>query len=114
MAFGGVAYYWTLLSKGLSADQNINQLFFGVGEGLKGEFDELYDSLFSLSEPYKAIVEALGVRRVGVTRRELLAALGKESGGDMTRQLEELEECGFIRKYGNGNELQNGASPNMS
>ena len=99
MALGGVAYYWSQLSKGMSAEQNINRLFFSRDEGLRGEFDELYSSLFKNPEPYKDIILALGKRRYGLTRDEILLAVGKESGGDMTRYLEELEECGFIRSY---------------
>ena len=99
MALGGVAYYWSQLAKGMSAEQNINRLFFSEEEGLRDEFEELYSSLFRNSEPYKNIILALGQRRYGLTRDEILAAIGKESGGDMTRYLEELEECGFIRSY---------------
>ncbi|MBP5544878.1 MAG: hypothetical protein ILM98_12440 [Kiritimatiellae bacterium] len=67
--------------------------------GLRGEFDELYSSLFKNPEPYKGIVLALGRRRDGLTRDEIIAATGMGSGGDLSRFLEELEECGFIRKY---------------
>ena len=99
MALGGVAYYWSLLAKGRSAEQNINRLFFSEEEGLRDEFEELYSSLFRNSDPYKNIILALGKRRYGLTRDDILAAIGKESGGDMTRYLEGLEECGFIRSY---------------
>ena len=99
MAFGGVAYYWSLLEKGLSPEQNFNQLFFGPQDGLRLEFDELYSSLFSNPEPYQSIVTVLGDNRAGLTRDEIAAATGIESGGDLTRYLANLEECGFIRKY---------------
>ena len=99
MAFGGVAYYWSLLEKGLSPEQNFNQLFFGPQDGLRLEFDELYSSLFSNPEPYQSIVTSLGNNRAGLTRDEIAAATGIESGGDLTRYLVNLEECGFIRKY---------------
>lgn len=99
MAFGGVAYYWSLLEKGLSPEQNFNQLFFGPQDGLRLEFDELYSSLFSNPEPYESIVTALGDNRSGLTRDEIAAGTGIESGGDLTRYLANLEECGFIRKY---------------
>ena len=99
MALGGVAYYWSQLAKGMSAEQNINRLFFTKGEGLWDEFDELYSSLFRNPEPYKNIILALGRRQYGLTRDEILAAIGKQSGGDMSRYLVELEECGFIRSY---------------
>lgn len=99
MAFGGVAYYWSLLEKGLSPEQNFNQLFFGAQDGLRLEFDELYSSLFSNPEPYRRIIAALGDNRSGLTRDEIARSIGIESGGDLTRYLENLEECGFIRKY---------------
>lgn len=99
MALGGVAYYWSLLEKGMSAEQNINRLFFSKDEGLHDEFEELYASLFRNPQPYERIIQALGKRRYGLTRDEILANVGKASGGDMTKYLEELEECGFIRSY---------------
>ncbi len=99
MALGGVAYYWSLLVKGASAEQNINKLFFSKEGGLRDEFDELYSSLFKNPEFYKDIVLALGKRRYGLSRDEIINAVGKGSGGDISRHLEELEECGFIRSY---------------
>ena len=99
MALGGVAYYWSQLEKGMSAEQNINRLFFSKDEGLRGEFEELYSSLFRNPQPYEQIIRSLGKRRYGLTRDEILSDVGKGSGGDMTRYLEELEECGFIRSY---------------
>lgn len=108
MAFGGVAYYWSLLKRGRSAEQNINDLFFAAQDGLKDEFNELYDSLFSNSENYKAIVMKLREQSSGMQREDILKALGKVSGGDLTRRLEELEECGFIRSYRNGSQAKNG------
>lgn len=108
MAFGGVAYYWSLLTKGKSADQNIDRLFFGPQDGLRDEFEELYASLFADARPYEAIVRALCRRRAGLRRDELVRELGKCSGGDLTRHLEELEECGFIRHYRDAVKPRNG------
>ena len=99
MALGGVAYYWSQLVKGMSAEQNINRLFFSKDEGLRDEFEELYSSLFKNPEPYKNIILALGKRRYGLTRDEIISSIGKTSGGDVSKYLEELEECGFIRCY---------------
>lgn len=99
MALGGVAYYWSQLSKGMSAEQNINRLFFSKDEGLRNEFEELYSSLFRNPKPYMDIILALGKRRYGLTRDEIIEGVGKVSGGDITRYLNELEECGFIRCY---------------
>lgn len=99
MALGGVAYYWSLLEKGLSVEQNLSRLFFGRQDGLRLEYDELYSSLFSNPEPYRQIVVALTTNRSGLTRDEIASATGLESGGDLSRYLANLEECGFVRKY---------------
>ena len=99
MALGGVAYYWSVLEKGKSPAQNIDALFFGEQEGLKGEYDELYRSIFRHPDPYWKIVEALGGRRDGLARDELLEQLGYTSNGTFSRCLSDLEECGFIRRY---------------
>lgn len=99
MALGGVAYYWSLLRRGKSPAQNFDELFFGPQDGLRTEFDELYSSLFRRPEKYLEVVELLGTRRRGFTRDEIITALKSVSGGDLTRVLEDLSECGFIRKY---------------
>ena len=100
MALGGVAYYWNQLEKGKSPEQNFNNLFFGPGDGLRLEFDELYSSLFRSPEPYMRIVMALDKRRSGLTRDEILSEIGAGSGGGkFSDMLEDLEECGFIRSF---------------
>lgn len=99
MALGGVAYYWSMLERGKSAEQNFNELFFSRQDGLRKEYDELYRSLFLSPEPYEKIVALLGTKREGLDRGELLDLLGEGSGGCLSRQLDDLEECGFVRKY---------------
>lgn len=99
MVLGGIPFYWKHLEPDLSADQNIDELFFAKSNKLEGEFDELYASLFRKPEPYLKIVMALGRRKSGLTRDELASSTGFRSCGNFTRYLRELEECGFIRKY---------------
>ena len=99
MALGGVAYYWSLLRRGLSPAQNFDALFFGPQDGLRTEYDELYRSLFRNPLRYMEVVELLGTRRTGYTRDEMIRGLGAVSGGDLTKILADLEECGFVRKY---------------
>ena len=99
MAMGGVPYYWSLLRKELSLSQNIDQIFFAENAPLKNEFRYLFHSLFKHPEGYIAIIEALGTRKAGMERLELLEATGMTNSGGFTSKLEELEECGFIRKY---------------
>ena len=98
MVMGGVALYWSLLDRQLSAVQNIDQLFFNKNAKLKGEFNDLYDSLFKHPDPYKEIVVTLGKHLSGLTRKELLHYTGQADNGVFSNRLEELEECGFIIK----------------
>lgn len=99
MIMGGVPYYWSFLNKSLGVSQNIDALFFSKNALLEGEFEHLYSSLFKRPEPYLAIIEALSARKSGLTRKELVAATKSAQSGAITARLEELESCGFIRKY---------------
>ncbi|MBQ2492645.1 MAG: ATP-binding protein, partial [Bacteroidales bacterium] len=75
---------------------NIDLLFFGPKAKLRGEFNELYDSLYKNPEPYKAIINMLGRTSGGLSRQELISKLGVNDNGAFSEKLEELEECGFI------------------
>ncbi len=99
MALGGVPYYWSFLKPGLSLAQNMDALFFASDAKLRLEFSQLYASLFKHPEPYIKIVNALGAKQVGLTREELAADCAFDESGKLTRYLEELEQCGFIRRY---------------
>jgi len=99
MIMGGVPYYWSLLKKGKSLPQNIDDIFFKEGAALANEYDNLYSALFSKPGKYIKIVEALSTVNKGVTREEITGLTGIASSGDLTRKLSELEKCGFIRKY---------------
>ncbi|MDE6714901.1 MAG: ATP-binding protein, partial [Muribaculaceae bacterium] len=100
MIIGGVPFYWSLLKKELSMAQNIDTLFFNPdAEGLTHEYDQLYASLFTHPKPYMQIVEALTNKNKGLTRDEIIRVGGVPTGGDLTRYLDDLEWCGFIRKY---------------
>lgn len=99
MVFGGIPYYWSLLEKGLSLAQNIDKIIFAKNGKLSNEFDQLYASLFKSPEQYIDIVTALGKKKVGMTREEIIAATDKYSNGALSKVLDELEYCGFIRKY---------------
>jgi hypothetical protein len=79
--------------------QNIDNLFFRRKGVLREEFKKLYASLFKHSDRYVKIIEALGKKRKGLTREEIIAASGFTDGGTLTKMLEELEQCSFIRSY---------------
>ena len=99
LAIGGVAWYWTLLKKGYSVKQNISQLFFENDSPLRGEFLELYSSLFIRPEKYIDIILALGKKSSGLERQELSAECKVSNNSKLGKMLQQLEECGFIRSY---------------
>ncbi|MCH5311519.1 MAG: ATP-binding protein [Prevotella sp.] len=99
MIMGGVPFYWSQLEHGKSVAQNIDALFFSQTGKLHDEYNELYKSLFKNYGPYIKVVEALGTKRMGMTRDELISESDMPNNGLLTRVLEDLEACGFIRKY---------------
>ena len=99
MVFGGVPYYWRMLHRGKSPSQDIEELFFTENGRLRLEFDELYSSLFKQKAPYIQIIKALGSKMSGMTREELLSSTCLAEGGRFGKYLDELEQCGFIRRY---------------
>ena len=101
MIFGGVPYYYSLLGRGQSLPQNIDSLCFSDDGILRGEFDELYANLFKNSKNYVEVVTALSSKTKGLTRDQIVQVTGLTSGGGLTKILNELELCGFIRSYPN-------------
>ena len=99
MVFGGLPYYWSLLDRRYSLAQNIDRLCFTTVGELVLEFRRLYNSVFRNPEPYLRIVTALGTRQIGMTRKDMVRALGVENCGRLTNCLQDLELSGFIRSY---------------
>ncbi len=99
MIMGGIPYYWSLLQKDLSQPQNIDSLCFTRGGEMTDEFNKLYSSLFKHPEPYVAIITALATKKCGMSRDEIAEAAKLNDGGKLTKYLDELEQCDFIRRY---------------
>jgi Predicted ATPase (AAA+ superfamily) len=99
MILGGVPYYWMQLDKSKGLPQNIDNMLFNNSATLKDEFAEIYNSLFRNSEKYILLVIALGEKRMGLSREEIIKYAKQPDGGAITKMLEELEQCGFIRSY---------------
>ena len=78
---------------------NFDHLFFAENAPLRGEFDELYASLFKDSANHRRIVKALAERKAGLTRSDIAKAVGLRESGKLTETLEALEQSGFIRTY---------------
>ena len=101
MILGGIPYYLYLLDERLSVAQNIDRLLFNPNGELYNEFSILYRSLFKDLEAYVTVVECLNERGYGMTRTEIAEAAKMKSGKTLTTILDNLESCGFIRKYVN-------------
>ena len=100
MSMGGIPYYLDNIPLDAgSYPKAIDQMFFSKEGILRGEYNMLYKSLFSNSNAYEAIVEQLAKKKIGMTLGELSDATKILWGGHLTEYLENLERCGFIRKY---------------
>ena len=99
MAMGGVAYYYSLMRTDESVAQNIDRLFFAHNGELKGEFENLYRSLYKQAGDHISIVTALATKMKGLTRKDILGQTGLNNNQKFTKTMDELEKCGFIRQY---------------
>jgi AAA+ ATPase superfamily predicted ATPase len=109
MIFGGIPYYLDLFEKGYGFAQNVDFLCFGDSALLRNEYKSLYATLFKNYESHHAIVGALSKKAMGMTREELLTATKLSNGGRFTETLDDLELCGFIRKYNAFSKKEKGA-----
>lgn len=109
MVFGGIPYYLNLFDARLSLAQNIEELCFKPYGELRDEYGQLFQSLFKKPEKHLAIVEMLAKTKAGKTRQELSGNPVVGNGEALTRNLEELEQCGFIRRYTNYTKPKNSA-----
>lgn len=99
MAVGGIPYYWSLIKKGRSVAQNIDAMFFADDAPLKDEFKYLYASLFRNPQNHIDVVAALARKKSGLRRNEVAAVADIPNSGYLTKILDELISCDFIRKY---------------
>jgi AAA+ ATPase superfamily predicted ATPase len=99
MILGGIPYYWKQIDKTKGLPQNIDNMFFNNSATLQKEFTEIYNSLFRKAEKYISLIIALGEKRMGLSREEIIKLTKLKNGGAISKMLEELEQCGFIRSY---------------
>ena len=99
MIMGGIPYYLSLLDREFSFNANIDTLFFRKRAELWDEFNHLYKTLFSNSDRYIRIVEALSRKRMGMTRSEIAEKANLPPNGGLTGMLNDLVDSGFVRKY---------------
>ncbi len=97
MILGGIPYYLRLLDPELPLNANIDQILFRKRAELWDEFDHLYQTLFTNSEKYIRVVEALSRKRGGMSRKEIAGALRTPENGELSRILNNLRDSGFVR-----------------
>jgi predicted AAA+ superfamily ATPase len=99
MAMGGVPQYLKEVKAGESPAQAINRICFSKDGFLRGEFPNLFRSLFDDSHYHTEVIRALSKKSSGMTRNEIIEECSFSSGGGATNVLEELTESGFITPY---------------
>lgn len=99
MIIGGIPYYLDLLDGELTYSANIDNLFFKKHALLWDEFGHLYNTLFTNSENYIKVIEAIAEKRIGLTRTEIVEKSKLSDNTKLTTILKNLEDSGFIRMY---------------
>lgn len=99
MVMGGIPHYLKEVRKGDSATQVIDRVCFTKDGLLGGEFKNLYHALFDDADRHLSIVKMLARNNAGMTRTQILDAVGINSGGTITGQLDELIESGFVTAW---------------
>lgn len=99
MVFGGIPYYISMIQKGLSQVQNVDELLFAQNAPLKSEYDFMLSSLYNDAPTYKRIVELLSQKAKGMTRKEIIESLGLTDNGNLTEMLKNLCSCDIVRCY---------------
>jgi AAA+ ATPase superfamily predicted ATPase len=99
MVMGGIPMYLDQVKPGLSAFQNIQNICFSPTGYLRNEFERLFASLFSGYQNHVAIIRALAIKRMGLTRTEIIKTTKLANSGKLTDMLFELETSGFITIY---------------
>ena len=98
MVIGGIPYYMDSIRPDRTMADNINSIYFSKDKA-RQEFKDVYTGLYSGSELYMKVVRALGTTFYGMTREQLLKAVGKKGGGTFSDILENLLDSGVIRSY---------------
>ena len=109
MIFGGIPYYLRLIEKRMSLAINVDRICFEENAPLRHEFGRLMDALFANPEKYTQVLEVLQEKKLGLTRETIAKLIAFGNGGNLSRILGELAECGFIRKYKQFGKSKNGA-----
>lgn len=99
MALGGIPHYLSLMFKGKSSSQIIDELCFQKAGALVSEFDRLFSSLFTDGTAYALLIEQIAKHRYGIGQAALIKATKLPDGGSTKNKLMALEQAGFIQAF---------------
>lgn len=101
MVFGGLPYYINMLDRRKSFAQNIDALCLDVRAPLRREVPHLMEATLGESPLHRSILRALSASKAGIRRKDLAESIAGSKSGTLKRALDDLEKCGYIRKYKN-------------
>jgi len=97
---GGIPYYLSHVTPGLSAAQLIEKLAFEKNGVLFDEFNLLFESLFDEAEKYIQIIRTVASHPYGFSQAALLEDLAHiEAAATLLKKINELAETGFITGF---------------
>ncbi len=98
LTLGGIPEYLKKLTRASSVLIGICENSFKKDSFFSEEFQRIFISSFASTTHYRAIIEYLSQIRFA-TRREIIAHLGVDAGGSLSKVFADLELCGFIERY---------------
>lgn len=101
MIFGGLPYYLDMLDRRKSLAQNVDALCLDAHAPLRREVPHLMEATLGDAPLHREILRMLSGSRVGIHRTELERRLSPSGSGSLKRALDDLEKCGYLRKYHN-------------
>lgn len=100
MVTGGIPFYLSLIDKGQSAAQIIENIAFIENAPLLQEFDNLFSSLFEDPAPYIELLNVIAKSRYGVSQTDIVKkSQHLTKGGNVSSKLKDLKETGFILRF---------------
>lgn len=101
MVFGGLPYYLDMLDRRKSLAQNVDALCLGTHAPLRNEVPHLMEATLGDSPLHRDILRLLSHSKAGIYRRKIESTLRPSGSGSLKRALDDLEKCGYLRKYHN-------------
>ncbi len=98
LTLGGIPEYLKHLNPKQSFYLNLCKESFLPGAFFASEYERIFTSSLASNKHYRRIIAYLSRHRFS-TRNEILKHLKLDSGGGISNELLDLEECGFIDSY---------------